>query len=459
MVRTSVLAGMALVASSAAQFAQFASDGYALSVNVPSDTASSGSGSIFLQISAPSGTEWIGFGQGSRMAGANMLVVYAADSTNVTVSPRLGTGHVEPDFNPDASISVLEGSGITSDGTLVANIRCDSCLSWSGGSMSATDSSSSWIFAHKSGDPIDSTDQSAGISQHDNTGGFTLDLTTGTGGSSSNPFVAASDSSPSASSTPSATDAPSATDSGSPSQTAGETQSTATQTATVTGPVSNPIASSDPSSSSATVSSGPDDSIRTGHATIMSLVFVVLFPVSALTLYLPYSNRVRHIHAPLQVVTIVLMLVGLGLGVKLGNQVSNLDGYHMVIGYLLVAWMVLFQPILGLLQHLHFRKVGTRSVSGHTHRWLGRAFILLGVVNGGLGFKTAGPIGSDDVPTYSVAVYSVFAVVIFLIYIAVVVWPKSSTQGEFAQQLPGEKSRPRTEGYEMQSHSPDRRRF
>jgi hypothetical protein len=191
----------------------------------------------------------------------------------------------------------------------------------------------------------------------------------------------------------------------------------------------------------------------------MSLVFVVLFLLSALTLYVPYSNRVRHIHAPLQVITIILMLVGLGLGVKLGNQVSNLDGYHMVIGYLIVAWMVVFQPTLGLLQHLHFRKVGNRSVSGHAHRWLGRVVILVGVINGGLGFKTAGDIGSDDVPSYSVAVYSVFAVVIFLIYIAVLVWPKSSPKGEFAQQLPGEKSRPRTDGYEMHSRSPNGGRF
>ncbi|ETI22811.1 hypothetical protein G647_06887 [Cladophialophora carrionii CBS 160.54] len=445
---------MAFVASSAAQFAQFVSDQYALSVNIPSDTASSGSGSIFVQISAPSGTQWIGFGQGSRMAGANMLVVYAADSTNVTVSPRLGTGHVQPDFNPDASISVLEGSGITSDGTLVANIRCDSCLSWSGGSMSATDSSSSWIFAYRDGDPLDSTDQSAGISQHGNTGGFTLDLTQGIGGSSSNPFVAAAA-------------APSATESGSPSQTASGTQAPETETgtattstvATATGPVSNPIASSDPSSSGATVSSGPDNSVRIGHATIMSLVFVVLFPLSALTLYLPYSNKVRHIHAPLQVVTIILMLAGLSLGVRLGHQVDNLDGYHMVLGYLLVAWMVAFQPILGLLQHLHFRKVGNRSISGHVHRWVGRVLMLLGVVNGGLGFRTAGSLGTDNVPSSGVAVYSVFAVVVALIYVGVLVWPKSSPKGEFAQALPGEKARPRTDGYEMHSRSPGGRRM
>ena len=412
-----------------------------LSVNVPSDTASSGTGSIFIQISAPSGTEWVGFGQGSRMAGANMFVVYAADSTNVTVSPRLGTGHNEPDLNSDASVSVLGGSGITSDGTLVANIRCDSCLSWSGGSMSATDSSSSWIYAYKSGDPIDSTDQRADISQHDSQGTFSLDLTSGTGGSSANPFLAASDSSSSA--------APSGTQS---TITATGTTSTV---ATATGPVSNPIASSNPSSSGATVSDTPNNSARIAHATIMSLVFVVLFPLAALTLYLPYSNKVRHIHAPLQVMTIILMLAGLGLGVRLGNQVGILGGYHMIIGYLLVAWMVLFQPTLGLLQHLHFRKHGNRSAFGHSHRWLGRAFILLGVLNGGFGFQITSPIGTHYVPTYAVAVYSVFAAIIFLIYMVVLFWPSSSQTG--MQPLPGEKPRTRTDGYEMYGRSPDGR--
>ncbi|KIY00819.1 uncharacterized protein Z520_03485 [Fonsecaea multimorphosa CBS 102226] len=471
MVQKSVLATAALVAGSAAQFAQFASNDYALAVNVPSDTASSGSGSLFWQISAPSGTQWVAFGQGSAMAGANMMVVYAADSNNVTVSPRLGTGHVQPKFNSDASISVLEGSGIASDGSLVANIRCDSCLSWSGGSMSPTDSSSSWIFAFKTGDALDSTDTSATITQHDTEGTFSLDLTQGTGGSSSNPFVAASSGSSSSSSSSSSaasssaassSAASSATPSASGSQTTSASPATTTESGTATastvvtptGGVSNPIVSSNPSSSSGTVvSDDSDDNIRTAHAVIMPLVFVVMFPLAALTLYLPYSNKVRHIHAPLQVLSLILMIVGLGLGVQLGKQVDNLDGYHMVIGYILVAWMGVFQPTLGLLQHIHFRRYGTRSAYGQTHRWLGRAMIMLGVINGGLGFKTAGNIGSDDVPTYSVAVYSVFAVVVFIIYLVVLFFPRDSQSPQ--SSLSGEKPRPRIDGYEMHGRSSD----
>lgn len=189
----------------------------------------------------------------------------------------------------------------------------------------------------------------------------------------------------------------------------------------------------------------------------MSLVFVVLFPLSALTVYLPYNEKIRHIHAPLQIVSLILMIAGLGLGVKLGNQVGNLDGYHMVIGYIVFAWMVAFQPALGLLQHLHFRRNGTRSMMGTSHRWLGRAFVALGIVNGGLGFMTAGPIGSNDVPSYAVIVYSVFAGIVFLVYLGILFFPASSAErSRSADALPGEKPRPRTEGYEMHSRDETR---
>ena len=58
------------------------------------------------------------------MAGANIFVIYAdAGSTNVTLSPRLGKGHVEPLFNQDAEVFLLEGSGIK-NGQITANVRC-----------------------------------------------------------------------------------------------------------------------------------------------------------------------------------------------------------------------------------------------------------------------------------------------------------------------------------------------
>jgi len=95
-------------------------------LNIPENTASSGNGDIFFQISAPSSYNWVALGQGQRMAGANIFVVYtSAGGNNVTLSPRLATGYTPPSFNGDAEVTLLEGSGV-SDGKMVANVRCKS---------------------------------------------------------------------------------------------------------------------------------------------------------------------------------------------------------------------------------------------------------------------------------------------------------------------------------------------
>ncbi|RVX74450.1 hypothetical protein B0A52_01576 [Exophiala mesophila] len=463
----SILATTALVVGSAAQFATYVSNGITLAVNVPSDTASSGSGPIYLQISAPSGTQWVGFGQGTRMSGANMLIVYTADSNNVTVSPRLGGGYVEPEERSDASVFVLEGSGITSDGAMVANIRCDSCLSWSGGlsgSMDPTSTSSNWIYAWRDGDAIDSTSTDATISRHDGYSRFTLDLTEGTGGNSVNPFIAATgsdDVSDDDESTTTAATNSASTGSATATATATGSSSTLTTTAvgTPTNGVSGPVVSSDSDSSNSSPNrsqSGPDDGIRIGHGVVMGLVFLILMPLSALTVYMPHHQKVRYIHAPLQVVSIVLMIVGLGLGIRLAQNIDDIDGYHQIIGFVVVGWMIAVQPALGIAQHMHFRRNGTRSPMGRGHKWMGRAVILLGVVNGGLGFMITGPVGSLYVPTYGVIIYSVVAAVIFLLYLGVVVYTSISSKRN--NSLPGEKPRPGTEGYEMHGGSFEARR-
>lgn len=446
---SSYLTGIALLAASAtAQVATYtSSDGsHGISVNIPSDTASSGSGPIFFQISAPSGTQWAAFGQGSRMSGSNMFVVYSADSTNVTLSPRLGTGHSMPQHDDSAQVTLLEGSGISGDGAMVANVRCDNCDSWSGGSMSFTDSASSWIYASKSGDAMDTDDVSASIQQHNEDATFSLDLTSGTGGSSSNPFVAqAAEPSESAS----------ASDSGA-SQTATETGPSATasatvsQTASATNGVSNPLASSG-SDSTASGNSGTSASSQTGgdntatllnaHGIIMSVLFLALFPMFALTLYLPTTKKVRYIHAPLQVLSTILLIIGMAMGIVLANRFGELDGYHQIIGFIVVAMLVLFQPAMGLYQHLHYHRTGGRTIFGVMHRWLGRSMILLGIVNGGLGWQM-----TRKESAY--APYGIVAGIVFLIYISVLVfaWYRSGQPKDIEDEKMGRQGR----GYEMQ---------
>lgn len=59
------------------------------------------------------------------MAGSNLFVIYADEQgTNVTLSPRLGTGEVMPMEDMTAEVELQEGSGV-GDGRMTANIKCE----------------------------------------------------------------------------------------------------------------------------------------------------------------------------------------------------------------------------------------------------------------------------------------------------------------------------------------------
>lgn len=58
------------------------------------------------------------------MQNSNIFIIYPnASGSNVTLSPRLGRGEIEPKYNSQAQVSLLEGSGIV-NGKMTANIRC-----------------------------------------------------------------------------------------------------------------------------------------------------------------------------------------------------------------------------------------------------------------------------------------------------------------------------------------------
>lgn len=104
---------------------QCTSDNVCFSLNIPDATATSGSGDVYMQISAPTTYTWVALGQGSQMSGAQMFVLYTdASGSNVTLSPRLGTGHVQPQYNSGAQISILDGTGV-SNGVMTVNFRCE----------------------------------------------------------------------------------------------------------------------------------------------------------------------------------------------------------------------------------------------------------------------------------------------------------------------------------------------
>ncbi|KAN0103291.1 iron reductase domain protein [Hyaloscypha variabilis] len=376
---------LALATSAFAQTVTYSpGDEVSYAVNVPASTAENGSGDIYFQISGPTTMSWIGFGQGSQMKGSNIFMIYAnADGTNVTLSPRLGTGEQQPDADTSAEVTLLDGSGISND-MMVANVRCSNCNSWSGGTMSFTDSTSSWIYAYKTGSAIDSDSVSASVSQHSQYGTTTLNLQNAAGGSSSNPFTSTADSTSSNSSSASS---------------------------------SSPSSASTASSSSGGGGGTPGDvnMVIMAHAILAPLAFVLFFPMGAMMIRLLSFKGVVWLHAGWMVTTYIIVLGAMGMGVWIAVVTQQLDTYHSIIG-LIVVGALLLQPVSGITHHLLYKKTGGANVATYPHIWWGRAIVTLGIINGGFGLQL-----SDNTTQGEVA-YAIVASVMWTLWMVVIVF-------------------------------------
>ncbi|OAX77989.1 hypothetical protein ACJ72_07706 [Emergomyces africanus] len=362
---------MPVAQSQTPQFRPSDANGISYRVNIPPATASRGQGPIYFHMEAPSnGITWFALGQGTGMAGSNIFMAYAAsDRKNITISPRLGRGHMVPDHNPSVRLRLLDDSGIA-NGKMTANVLCENCMAWEGGSMNPKDAKSPWIWAVKNGEPLNSDDVNEQIAFHDNQGTFTFDLTSagGRGGGGRG-------------------------------------------------------GDRDGSGSSATgVSQRTINVKRVTHGIIMSVVFVVLFPTFALCLFLiPYSKTSTRIHAPLQFLTLCAAVAGFGVGISLARDLKKATMYHPIIGYVVIGWLVLCQPVLGYWHHRNYVRTQGPSVMGRVHRWVGRSMLVLGIVNGGLGFRFSG-IGKETVPKAGVIVYAIIAGIMGTVYVIISMW-------------------------------------
>jgi hypothetical protein len=148
----------------------------------------------------------------------------------------------------------------------------------------------------------------------------------------------------------------------------------------------------------------------------VALCFVVLFPSWALTIHVYSSSKtVPYIHAPLQLLTLI---VGLAYGVQLARAAGSITGYHPVIGLVMMSSLMLLQPIMGLLQLIHYRKHQAKGFYAYTHRYLCRTLLTLGIVNGGLRFRFVG-LGMPVFDSRPAIAYGVIAGVVGLVYITV----------------------------------------
>ncbi|KAJ2903805.1 hypothetical protein MKZ38_009279 [Zalerion maritima] len=344
-------------------------DNVCISIGVPEVTASSGSGNLYFQMTAPTSYSWFGIGTGSRMAGSSMFIIYTDGSGNVTVSPRAGTGHSQPSHDSSLSVEVLAGSGVDGD-TMTANFVVSNL---------DTDvaSTSTWIGAYKSGSSLDDSSPEASISEHGSETSWGFDLSQATITDDSNPYVDANG-----------------------------------DTTTDTGSGSNDSSGGSDSSSGNTgvVDSGGSTNSKTImyiHALVASVAFVILMPFASVLM--PLLGK-WYIHAGLQLLSFVLMWIGFGLGVKVANDTGIIfKQTHTILGTVVICAMI-FQPVFGWLHHLHYVKHQGRGAISYVHIWYGRVLMALGVINGGLGLKLANA-GSG----YKIA-YAAVAGIMFVVY-------------------------------------------
>ena len=349
--------------------------GVSFSVNIPEDTASSGVGPMYMQLKAPSHIQWFALGQGPKMTSGNMLVVYSASADNVTLSPRTAVGHIEPIYNPAIQAVLLDDSGIE-NGIMTATIRCDNCMRLNNGDH-ILNRRNSWIWAMKVGDPFRSDNVSHGLQQHDWHGFFSLHPKDIIGGGSENPFE-----------------------------------------------LPEKEVDYNDTDNQQQVSDSLLHKKRIAHGVMTSVAFVLLFPNFALTLHLiPSRWTVAWIHAPLQMFAIALAIAGAAIGYSVSEDLQEPGTYHPIIGYVAMAGVVIFQPVLGIVQHIQFRKSGKKTLYGALHRWFGRLFSALGIINGGIGFHYA-PAYNPDIPPASPIVYGIISGLVGVFYVFVLYWKK-----------------------------------
>ena len=187
-------------------------------------------------------------------------------------------------------------------------------------------------------------------------------------------------------------------------------------------PPSNRLTVRDDALSSDDDSSGSNTAMLIAHGFLMSFAFVIFFPFFAIIVPIPsIPISVTKVHVPLQLFTLAMVIAGLGLGIELGVSGDLMKNAHPIIGLVVVGLLILFQPALGLLQHLHFKRTGGKGIFAYMHRWLGRFLIILGMVNGGLGFALSG-VGQPGTPRGAMIGYSVIAGVLGSFYIGLLLF-------------------------------------
>lgn len=170
------------------------------------------------------------------------------------------------------------------------------------------------------------------------------------------------------------------------------------------------------------------------HGVLASLAFVLLFPAGAIAIRLATFPGVVWLHAAFQICAYLVYIAAFGLGVYMATKMKLLNAYHPIIG-IVVLVALFFQPILGFMHHLMFKKYQHRTLWSYAHIWLGRIAVTLGIINGGLGLKLANSMHMSS--QKGIVAYGVVAGFMWL------AWVAASVIGERRRKVAGKSTPPK----------------
>ena len=156
--------------------------------------------------------------------------------------------------------------------------------------------------------------------------------------------------------------------------------------------------------------------IITAHAVLATLAFGFFFPVGGIMIRLASFPGLWWVHGLFQIFGFILYTAAFGIGIWMTRNFYTLNDAHPIIGIVLFA-LLAFQPLLGYLHHVYFKKHNKRTFWSYGHIWFGRIAIILGIVNGGLGLRLAKRTGFMAPSEGAVIGYSVVAGFFGLAYI------------------------------------------
>jgi hypothetical protein len=245
-------------------------------------------GDLYFHLEAPAGQAWAAVGIGSEMKDSLIFAAYASDNgTGVTISPRIATRHSEPSYAKDVDLQQIWPEGLNgsntigADGRLRADAVCRNCTSWLSGdrNLDLTNTAAPFIFAVGPSRELRSSSLTASMRRHDFYGHFTMNMTAAT------------------------------------SLVKGEIPQPNSKNGTyeLRGASEDKDMTADSSH------------VPAAHALIMLGSFVFLFPLGSLVLKVLHKALW---HGIVQIIAIMTITVGLGLGVYISTQYNKVSRIH-----------------------------------------------------------------------------------------------------------------------------------